>query len=103
MVTVPPCFAPADELVVELLDFELEPQAAIATIEASHPREPHHYLAFIGVDPEWQGRGLRAALSSGQVRAAEPDASSPLGWCEVEGHKAGSTSPLRLRNSPSSP
>jgi ribosomal protein S18 acetylase RimI-like enzyme len=35
---------------------------AIATIEASHPREPHHYLAFIGVDPEWQGRGLGAAL-----------------------------------------
>jgi GNAT superfamily N-acetyltransferase len=35
---------------------------AIATIEASHPREPHHYLPFIGVDPEWQGRGLGAAL-----------------------------------------
>jgi GNAT superfamily N-acetyltransferase len=35
---------------------------AIATLEASHPRAPHHYLAFIGVDPEWQGRGLGAAL-----------------------------------------
>src|SRR5436305_11439794 len=35
---------------------------AIATLEASHPREPHHYLAVIGVDPEWQGRGLGAAL-----------------------------------------
>jgi GNAT superfamily N-acetyltransferase len=35
---------------------------AIATLEASHPREPHHYLAFIGVDPEWQGRGLGGAL-----------------------------------------
>jgi GNAT superfamily N-acetyltransferase len=35
---------------------------AIATIEASHPSEPHHYLAFIGVNPDWQGRGLGAAL-----------------------------------------
>jgi ribosomal protein S18 acetylase RimI-like enzyme len=35
---------------------------AIAMLEASHPREPHHYLAFIGVDPDWQGRGLGGAL-----------------------------------------
>ena len=35
---------------------------AIAKLEASHPREPHHYLAFIGVDPDWQGRGLGGAL-----------------------------------------
>src|SRR2546430_5814044 len=35
---------------------------AIASLEASPPREPHHYLAFIGVDPDWQGRGLGGAL-----------------------------------------
>jgi GNAT superfamily N-acetyltransferase len=35
---------------------------AIATLEASHPSEPQHYLAVIGVDPDWQGRGLGAAL-----------------------------------------
>jgi len=35
---------------------------AIAMLEASHPREPHHYLAFIGVYPDWQDRGLGGAL-----------------------------------------
>jgi ribosomal protein S18 acetylase RimI-like enzyme len=35
---------------------------ALTVLEAKHPREPHYYLAFIGVDPEWQGRGLGAAV-----------------------------------------
>ena len=29
---------------------------------AAHPEEPHWHLAFIGVDPAHQGRGLGAAL-----------------------------------------
>lgn len=28
----------------------------------SHPRGPHHYLWFLGVDPEHQGRGLGSEL-----------------------------------------
>jgi ribosomal protein S18 acetylase RimI-like enzyme len=36
---------------------------ALITLEGAHPREPpHYYLPFIGVAPEWQGRGLGAAL-----------------------------------------
>jgi ribosomal protein S18 acetylase RimI-like enzyme len=35
---------------------------AIATVESNHPRTSHYYLAFLGVEPESQGRGLGAAL-----------------------------------------
>ena len=34
----------------------------LAKLESNHPSEPHYYLPFVGVDPEWQGRGLGAAL-----------------------------------------
>jgi GNAT superfamily N-acetyltransferase len=36
--------------------------SALVKLEARHPRELHYYLPFIGVDPEWQGRGLGGAL-----------------------------------------
>jgi GNAT superfamily N-acetyltransferase len=35
---------------------------AIAALEARHPRDPHYYLPFVGVEPSWQGRGLGSAL-----------------------------------------
>jgi GNAT superfamily N-acetyltransferase len=32
-------------------------------IEGEHPRgRPHWYLAFVGVEPEWQGKGIGTAL-----------------------------------------
>jgi ribosomal protein S18 acetylase RimI-like enzyme len=34
----------------------------VRALEAKHPREPHYYLPFIGVAPQWQGRGFGAAL-----------------------------------------
>ena len=39
---------------------------SLALLEAGHPAEPefpaHYYLAFLGVHPRWQGRGLGASL-----------------------------------------
>jgi GNAT superfamily N-acetyltransferase len=35
---------------------------ALTVLEASHPTELHYYLPFIGVHPEWQGRGIGAAV-----------------------------------------
>jgi ribosomal protein S18 acetylase RimI-like enzyme len=35
---------------------------ALTVLEGKHPREPHYYLAFVGADPEWQGRGLGSAV-----------------------------------------
>lgn len=34
----------------------------VASLEANHPDEPHYYLPAIGVDPDWRGRGIGAAL-----------------------------------------
>ncbi len=34
----------------------------MTAVEANHPEQPHFYLTFLGVAPEWQGRGLGAAL-----------------------------------------
>jgi GNAT superfamily N-acetyltransferase len=33
-----------------------------AAMEARHPQHPHHYLAFLAVHPEQQGRGIGSAL-----------------------------------------
>jgi len=30
----------------------------LGPLESKHPKTPHHYLAFLGVDPDAQGRGL---------------------------------------------
>jgi ribosomal protein S18 acetylase RimI-like enzyme len=34
----------------------------LTLIEKKHPKEPHYYLAVLGVEPEFQGRGFGGAL-----------------------------------------
>jgi GNAT superfamily N-acetyltransferase len=35
---------------------------ALAKVESNHPESDHHYLAFVGLEPELQGKGLGTAL-----------------------------------------
>jgi ribosomal protein S18 acetylase RimI-like enzyme len=48
-------------------------------MESYHPREPHWYLPFIGVDPFLQGNGLGSALMShGLIRCDQDNKSAFL-------------------------
>jgi GNAT superfamily N-acetyltransferase len=43
---------------------------ALSRIEKVHPRDPHWYLAHVGVQPEHQGRGIGGVLvEAGTARA----------------------------------
>lgn len=43
-------------------------------MEGRHPGEPAHcYLAFMGVEPEWQGKGLGTALLGPALEAMDAD------------------------------
>jgi ribosomal protein S18 acetylase RimI-like enzyme len=50
---------------------------SLAVLEAGHPAEPdhppHYYLAFLGVEPQWQGRGLGAALLAPVLARCDDD------------------------------
>ena len=35
---------------------------AVNAAESNHPKEPHYYLAFLGVEPTMQGKGIGSAL-----------------------------------------
>jgi GNAT superfamily N-acetyltransferase len=35
---------------------------AVNTIESKHPHQAHYYLAFVGLEPELQGKGIGTAL-----------------------------------------
>jgi ribosomal protein S18 acetylase RimI-like enzyme len=66
---------------------------ALAALEANHPAEPHYYLPFVGVEPEWQGRGLGTALMrpvldrcDNEQVAAYLEASSPRNRALYERH-----------------
>lgn len=42
--------------------YQLRAARLLVAIESRHPREPHYYIAEIGVHPEMQGKGLGSAL-----------------------------------------
>lgn len=35
---------------------------SLSYLDSKHPHEPHYYLFILGVEPEWQGMGIGAAL-----------------------------------------
>jgi GNAT superfamily N-acetyltransferase len=37
-------------------------QRGLTVMESGHPTAPHYYLDSLGVEPEWQGKGLGSAL-----------------------------------------
>lgn len=45
----------------------------LAALEAAHPKEPHHYLAMLGVHPMHQGKGLSRALVSPILARADDE------------------------------
>jgi GNAT superfamily N-acetyltransferase len=42
-------------------------------LEHAHPREPHWYLKAIGVDPDWQGRGVASLLLRSRLNRCDQD------------------------------
>jgi GNAT superfamily N-acetyltransferase len=65
---LPPGVGTDDDALERLMkDTVPEPRRSQVTsildqMSAAHPKEPHWHLAFIGVDPRHQGRGVGAAL-----------------------------------------
>lgn len=35
---------------------------SLGHMDAKHPHEPHYYLFIVGVEPEWQGKGIGSTL-----------------------------------------
>jgi ribosomal protein S18 acetylase RimI-like enzyme len=65
---LPPAVRPEDDALVTLLrrtgaaSAQKDLFAVFEQMERYHPREPHWYLPFIGIDPSRQGKGYGAAL-----------------------------------------
>lgn len=53
----------------------------LAALEAAHPKEPHYYLAILGVDPAHQGKGLSRRLLAPVL--ARADAERRLAYLET--------------------
>jgi ribosomal protein S18 acetylase RimI-like enzyme len=45
----------------------------LAYLESRHPHEPHWYLAFVGVQPDRQGRGIGSALLAPVLERCDRD------------------------------
>jgi GNAT superfamily N-acetyltransferase len=65
---LPPGVGPDEQAVITLLqrtgsaEVKKDGVALFEQMASYHPREPHWYLPFIGVDPFHQGKGYGAAL-----------------------------------------
>jgi ribosomal protein S18 acetylase RimI-like enzyme len=65
---LPPGVGTDDEALMKLFSETVaeptrsEAFAILEQVSAAHPAEPHWHLAFVGVDPRQQGKGIGAAL-----------------------------------------
>jgi GNAT superfamily N-acetyltransferase len=81
---------------------------ALSRVEKHHPREPHEYLAFVGVAPESQGRGMGSLMMKPVLDHCDADgvaayleASSPRSRDLYTRHGFAVTEELRVgRDSP---
>jgi GNAT superfamily N-acetyltransferase len=76
---------------------------ALTVLEGKHPRELHYYLPFIGVEPEWQGRGLGSAVLAPVLQRCDEErmpafleASTPRSRALYERHGFAVTEEFRL-------
>jgi len=79
----------------------------ISVVESKHPRETHYYLPFLGVLPEWQGRGFGAALLRPVLERCDREglpayleASTPRNRALYERHGFEAREEIRVKDSP---
>ena len=48
-------------------------QRGLAVMDSGHPRRPHWYLDSLGVEPEWQGKGIGSALMAPVLEICDGD------------------------------
>ena len=76
---LPPDVRPDEEAVIALLQrtgsapIQNDLLAVFEQMERYHPRDPHWYLPFIGVDPSQQGKGYGSALMKHALDACDRD------------------------------
>jgi len=76
---LPPGVSPDGEAVMALFEstgsagVRKDGPAVFERMEQYHPREPHWYLPFIGVDPSQQGKGCGAALMRHALARCDQD------------------------------
>ncbi|HEX8066937.1 MAG TPA: GNAT family N-acetyltransferase [Thermoleophilaceae bacterium] len=80
---------------------------ALSLIERRHPREDHYYVAYTGIEPESQGRGLGGELVRPLLRRC--DAEAVPAYLEATSERAAAfyerkgfavTEEIRIRNGP---
>lgn len=76
---LPPEIRPDENALITLLQttgsapFQRDGSALFEQMGRYHPREPHWYLPFIGVDPSQQGKGYGAALMEHALISCDRD------------------------------
>lgn len=76
---LPPEVSPDEDALVELLQrtgpasVQKDLLAVFEQMERYHPRDPHWYLPFIGIDPSQQGKGYGGALMKHALDACDRD------------------------------